>query len=208
MGITNLLIQYFTLIISKLGYFGVGVLMTMESMVLPVPSEAVMPFAGFLWYDGRFSLLGIAIASTLGSIVGSMISYYIGAYGGRPFVKKFGKYLFLNEHHLDKTEQFFQRHGDKTIFICRFIPIVRHLISIPAGIGHMKKWKFIIYTTIGAGIWNVFLAWLGFELRDKWETIRKYTEILDVIIILAICAGIIYLIIKKRAKKGPAIINE
>ena len=186
MGLTNFLIDYFTLIIEKLGYLGIGILMTLESMVAPVPSEAVMPFAGFLWYDGKFTLWGIILASTLGSILGSLISYYIGAYGGRPLVKKFGKYLLLNEHHLDKTEQFFQKYGDKTIFISRFIPIIRHLISIPAGIGQMRLGKFILYTTVGAGLWNSFLAWLGFQLRDKWEVIRKYTEILDVLIIIII----------------------
>jgi membrane protein DedA with SNARE-associated domain len=200
MGLTNLLIDYFTMIIEKLGYLGVGILMTLESMVAPVPSEAVMPFAGFLWYDGMFSLLGIVIASTLGSIVGSLISYYIGAYGGRPLVKKFGKYLLLNEHHLDKTEQFFQRHGDKTIFISRFIPIVRHLISIPAGIGQMRLGKFILYTTVGAGLWNSFLAWLGFQLRDKWGVIRKYTEILDVLIIIGLIMTIIYFIYQRKKR--------
>jgi len=200
MGLTNFLIDYFTMIIEKLGYLGVGILMTLESMVAPVPSEAVMPFAGFLWYDGKFSLLGIVIASTLGSIIGSLISYYIGAYGGRPLVKKFGRYLLLNEHHLDKTERFFQRHGDKTIFISRFIPIIRHLISIPAGIGQMRLGKFILYTTVGAGLWNSFLAWLGFQLRDKWEVIRKYTEILDVLIIIIIVMAIIYFIYQRKKR--------
>jgi len=200
MGLTNFLIDYFTLIIEKLGYLGIGILMTLESMVAPVPSEAVMPFAGFLWYDGKFTLWGIILASTLGSILGSLISYYIGAYGGRPLVKKFGKYLLLNEHHLDKTEQFFQKYGDKTIFISRFIPIVRHLISIPAGVGRMRIGKFLLYTTIGAGLWNSFLAWLGFQLRDKWEVIRKYTEILDVLIVVAIALAIIYFIYQRKKR--------
>jgi membrane protein DedA with SNARE-associated domain len=200
MGLTNFLIDYFTLIIEKLGYLGIGILMTLESMVAPVPSEAVMPFAGFLWYDGKFTLWGIILASTLGSILGSLISYYIGAYGGRPLVKKFGKYLLLNEHHLDKTEQFFQKYGDKTIFISRFIPIVRHLISIPAGVGRMRIGKFLLYTTIGAGLWNSFLTWLGFQLRDKWEVIRKYTEILDVLIIVIIALAIIYFIYQRKKR--------
>jgi membrane protein DedA with SNARE-associated domain len=192
MGITNFLIHYFTLIISKLGYFGVGGLMTMESMVLPVPSETVMPFAGFLWYDGRFTFWAIVFASTIGSIIGSLISYYIGAYGGRPFINKFGKYLLLNQYHLEKTEQFFQRHGEKTIFFSRFIPVVRHLISIPAGVGRMKIGKFLLYTAIGAGLWNAFLAWLGFQLRDKWEVIRQYTEYLDIVIIILIVIAACY----------------
>ncbi len=200
MGLTNFLVDYFTLIIEKLGYLGIGILMTLESMIAPVPSEAVMPFAGFLWYDGKFTLWGIILASTLASILGSLISYYIGAYGGRPLVKKFGKYLLLNERHLDKTEQFFQKYGDKTIFISRFIPIVRHLISIPAGVGRMRIGKFLLYTTIGAGLWNSFLTWLGFQLRDKWEAIRKYTEILDVLIIVVIALAIIYFIYQRKKR--------
>lgn len=202
MGLTGLIISFATAVIAKTSYVGITFLMTLESMVAPVPSEAVMPFAGFLWYDRKLTFLGIIIASTLGSIIGSLISYYIGAYGGRPLVKRFGKYVLLNEHHLDKTEQFFLKHGEKTIFISRFIPIIRHLISIPAGVGRMRLGKFILYTTIGAGLWNAFLTWLGFQLRDKWEIIRHYTEIIDIIIICAIVAGILYLIIKRRKRQS------
>ena len=105
MGLTEFIVRYATLVISKTGYIGIGVLMTMESMIMPVPSEAVMPFAGFLWFEHKLSFWGIVLAATTGSIIGSLLSYCIGAYGGRPFVKKYGKYFLLNEHHLDSTEQ-------------------------------------------------------------------------------------------------------
>jgi membrane protein DedA with SNARE-associated domain len=202
MGLTELLIDTFTTIIDKLGYSGVWLLMVLESMVMPVPSEAVMPFTGFLWYDHKMSFILIAVVSTFGSIVGSLISYWIGAYGGRPLVKKFGKYLLLNEHHLDKTQEFFLKFGDKTIFFSRFIPVVRHLISIPAGIGRMGLKKFILYTIIGAAIWNSFLAYLGYLLGSNWGVIRRYSEVLDIIIIIAILAGVGYFIYKLR-KNGP-----
>lgn len=204
MGLTESLIHVFLTIIDKLGYVGVGLLMTFESMVLPVPSEAVMPFAGFLWHDGKMTWWAIGIASTVGSIIGSLISYWIGAVGGRPFVNKVGKYLLLNEHHLEKTHQFFQRYGEKTIFISRFIPVVRHLISIPAGFGRMNLTKFITYTVTGAALWNMLLAYLGYILGSNWGMIRKYSEVLDVIIIVAIIIGAIYLILRiKKRKQSP-----
>jgi membrane protein DedA with SNARE-associated domain len=192
------LINLFIKIIETGGYAGVTFLMALESMVAPVPSEAVMPFAGFLWFLGKMSFAKIVIFSTLGSIVGSLISYCIGAFGGRPLIKKWGKYFLLNEAHLDYTEQFFTRFGNKTIFFSRFIPIVRHLISIPAGIGKMNLLKFIVYTTLGAGIWNGFLAYLGFQLGNKWEEIRKYSEVLDIVFLAAIIGLIFYFIYKQK----------
>ncbi len=202
MGLTDLLINTFTSIIDKLGYPGVWLLMVFESMILPVPSEAVMPFAGFLWFDHKMTFIMIALVSTFGSIVGSLISYWIGASGGRPLVRKFGKYLLLNEHHLDKTHEFFLKYGDKTIFFSRFIPVVRHLISIPAGIGRMGLKKFILYTTVGAAIWNSLLAYLGYLLGSNWEAIRKYTEILDIIIVLAILFLVGYFLYKLRKNRA------
>lgn len=196
MGLTEFLIEHFTRWIGSGGYFGVTILMTLESMVAPVPSEAVMPFAGFLIYEGRFTFTAVIFFSTLGSIIGSLLSYYAGAWGGRPFVKKFGKYLLLDSHHLDLTEKFFAKYGDKTIFISRFIPVVRHLISIPAGVGRMGVIKFSIYTIIGASIWNAFLTYLGYYLRDNWMTVRKYAEYADILVVFLMIIGIGYIAYK------------
>jgi len=165
-----------------------------------VPSEAVMPFAGFLWRQGTFNFWIIAMASTLGSIIGSLISYYIGAWGGRPIIKKFGKYFLLNEHHLELTERFFSRYGEKAIFISRFIPVVRHLISLPAGVGRMKLFKFSLYTILGALLWNSILAYLGYYLADNWNIIRKYSEAIDILVIILIIAAIVYFIFRKNHK--------
>ena len=163
-------------LISSLGYTGVFILMMFESMILPVPSELVMPFAGFLVVEGRFTFLGVIIASSLGSIVGSLISYYIGFYGGNRFVLRFGKYLLLDSEDLKKTEEWFALRGEKTVLISRFIPVVRHLISIPAGIGRMDLKKFLIYTLIGATAWNGILAYVGYKLGEHWEDVRVYSE--------------------------------
>jgi len=199
------LIDLFTHIISTAGYAGITFLMTLESMVVPVPSEAVMPFAGMLWFSGKMSFWPIVIFSTIGSIIGSLISYYIGLYGGRPLIKKYGKYLLLSEHDLSLTERFFARFGDKTIFISRFIPVIRHLISIPAGTGKMNIAKFITYTIIGAGLWNAFLTYLGYKLGSNWTEIRKYSEVVDIILVILLIALVVFYFYKKRKHSEPLV---
>lgn len=181
--------------ISSMGYFGVFILMMLESMVAPVPSELVMPFAGFLVAKGQFSFVLVILFSSLGSITGSLISYYIGKYGGEVIVMKYGKYLLLNQHDLQKTHSWFNKKGEITVFFSRFIPVVRHLISIPAGIGKMNLKKFCIYTLIGATLWNTFLAYLGFKLGENWAEVRGYSEYISLplaIIILVVGAYFIY----------------
>ena len=203
---TELLINHVVNWIGISGYAGLVTLMALESMVAPLPSEAVMPFAGFLIFEGKFSFHEVIFFSVLGSIIGSVISYYAGLYGGRPFVDRFGKYFLLDTHDLEVTEKFFTKYGDKTIFFSRFIPVVRHLISIPAGIGEMKIGKFLIYTAIGAGLWNSFLAYAGFRLKSHWETIRHYSQIMDIVVAALLLLGIGYFVyrhLKRRNSKKP-----
>lgn len=202
MSFTETITELITKFISSSGYSSVFILMTLESMIAPVPSEAVMPFAGFLITEGQFTFTGVAIASTSGSLLGSILSYYMGLYGGKPIIKKFGKYLLLDEYHLKLTEDFFYKHGEKAVFISRFIPIVRHLISIPAGIAKMNISKFILYTAIGATAWNMFLAYLGYILRNNWTQIHKYDKFIDISILIFILIGFIYFINKRlRSRK-------
>jgi membrane protein DedA with SNARE-associated domain len=203
MSITAFIAEYATRLIDATGYPGVFILMTMESMVFPVPSEAVMPFAGFLVAESKFSFAGALIAGTIGSIVGSLISYYIGAWGGHPFVNRFGKYLLLDREDLEFTGRFFKRFGDITILICRFIPVVRHLISIPAGVARMNLLKFLIFTIIGAGLWNAFLTWTGLVLRQNWESVMKYSHIIDIVVV-AVLAGMVAVYVWKHWKKRYA----
>lgn len=181
---------YFTYIIEQLGYFGAGFLMMLESMVAPVPSELVMPFVGFLAAEGKFSLTASILATSLGSLVGSLISYYMGYLGGRPFVLHAGRYLLLNKEHLEWTEQWFERNGSWTIFVSRFIPVVRHLISIPAGLGRMKLLPFCVYTVLGATMWNTFLLMCGYKLKQNWTLVETYSHELDIVVLfcLGICA--------------------
>jgi len=191
---TELLIDHVVNWIGISGYAGLVVLMALESMVAPLPSEAVMPFAGFLIFEGKFSFYEVILFSTAGSLIGSTISYYAGLWGGRPFVTRFGKYFLLDVGDLEFTEKFFRKFGDKTIFFSRFIPVVRHLISIPAGVGEMKLGKFILYTAIGAGLWNSLLAYAGYRLRSQWESIRHYTQAIDIVVVLLLLAGLAYFV--------------
>ena len=205
--VVEIIAEWAVQVISAGGYFWVFFLMILESMIFPIPSEAVMPLAGYLIAEGGFTFLGVIFFSTLGSIVGSLISYYIGMYGGRKFVHKFGKYFLLDEEHLNWTESFFKRHGQKTIFISRLLPVVRHLISLPAGMGKMPLKRFIIYTILGAGIWNTFLAWLGYYFSDKWQMIHEYSKPLDYVAIVFLVVCVIWWIAKhikrkRKIKKG------
>lgn len=190
MVLAEFLVGYITGFIQSAGYYGLAVLMAMESMIFPVPSEAVMPFAGFLVADGVFTFNKVIIFSTIGSIIGSLLSYYIGAYAGRPFINKFGRYLLLSHKDMDITERFFRKYGTFTIFVSRFIPVIRHLISLPAGMARMNLWKFLLYTILGAAMWNSFLAWVGYKLQQNWNQIMQYTQVIDIIII----AGFVVLI--------------
>jgi membrane protein DedA with SNARE-associated domain len=192
MGITQWIASVAVAFIAATSYPGIFLLMVLESMVFPVPSEAVMPFAGFLIVDGQLTFTGVIIASTLGSIVGSLISYAIGYYGGRPFISKFGKYLLLDMNDLEITERFFSKSGEMTIFIARFIPVIRHLISIPAGLGKMNLWKFSIYTIIGAGLWNSFLTYVGYKLKENWAEVMKYSHTIDIVVVAVLGLAFLY----------------
>jgi membrane protein DedA with SNARE-associated domain len=187
--------------ISLFGYFGVFFLMVLESMIFPIPSELVLPFAGFLIARGEMGFLLAILFATLGSLVGSLLSYYIGKYGGNKFVFKYGKYFLLSEKHLINVEKWFSKKGELTIFIGRFIPIVRHIISIPAGIGKMNIKKFSLYTIIGAGMWNSFLIYVGFVLGNNWEKIKHYSDYISWGILGIIVLGGLYFLLKEIKKK-------
>ena len=175
--------------------------MAMESTVLPVPSEVVMPFAGYLVLQGKFNFWVVLLASSLGSVFGSLLSYYLGVYGGRKLILKFGRYILVDEEHLLWTEKWFRHKGEKTIFFSRFIPVVRHIISIPAGIGKMNLSKFALYTLIGASIWNFILLYAGLKLGSHWDKIHTFSKELDIIFIIGLFLLMI-LFLWKHKKRG------
>jgi membrane protein DedA with SNARE-associated domain len=197
MGITESLAAFGTHVIGSIGYVGVFLLMVAESMVLPVPSEAVMPFAGFVVAEGTLSWAGVIASATLGSIIGSLIGYAIGKFGGRPFLARFGRYLLLDPDDLAATDRYFQRRGSATILVSRFIPIVRHLISIPAGMASMKLAPFCAFTIIGAGLWSAFLTWCGFTLRNNWAIVTRYSHWIDIGVVVLL-AGLVVLYVARH----------
>jgi len=187
--------------ISQLGYPGIFFLMMLESMVVPVPSEFVMPFAGFLVAQGNFNFTLVIVASSLGSITGSLIFYYIGKTGGHTLVEKYGKYVLVDTEDIKKTEEWFNRRGELTIFIARLVPVVRHLISLIAGIGKMNVKKFTIYTILGAILWNGILTYLGVILGQHWNEVSQYVEKLDVGIVILLVIGCLYFAYRHITKK-------
>lgn len=198
--VVEILFETITNLIDSGGYLGIFILMALESMIAPVPSEAVMPFAGFLVHEGKFDFFLALLAATAGSIAGSGLSYWAGHKGGRLFVQKIGKYFLLNEEHLIWTENFFGGHGGKTIFISRFIPVVRHLISIPAGVGRMHFWKFITLTAIGATAWNAILLYAGVLLRQNWGLVAQNTKIIDIAVLVLLVIGVMWFALKSFRK--------
>jgi len=175
-------------------------LMAAESTLLPVPSEAVLPFAGYLIAQGKMDLIITVITATSGTIIGSLISYYIGKYLGKEIVEKYGKYFFITKKEIDMAHKWFEKHGEKTIFICRFIPVIRHVISLPAGTAEMKRRKFITYTALGGLMWNSILVIAGIQLQKNWAELLKYTEILDALIIIGAIIFILWFASKHLKK--------
>lgn len=189
-------------VMEALGLPGVFALMAAESMILPVPSEAVMPFAGYLVARGVYGFWSAASISVTGTLCGSLLSYWIGRYGGRPFLRRFGKWFLFDESHLTWTEAWFKRRGHWTILVARFIPVVRHLISIPAGAARMSYAPFLLMTAIGGGLWNFFLLWVGFRIGARWEIVHAYSSKADIIFVTLFVIVIVAWYLYQRHRVG------
>jgi membrane protein DedA with SNARE-associated domain len=179
-------------VISTLGYGGVVLLMAIQSANIPIPSEVIIPFAGFLVAKGTMNIWLLTLAGAIGSLIGSIFSYYLGVWGGRPLVEKYGKYIFISHHDLDITEKWFTNHGEITVFVGRILPIIRTFISFPAGIAEMNFKKFVIYSFLGSVPWTLSLAYIGLKLGENWENIRKYTHGLDWVVLVLLILGIVW----------------
>jgi membrane protein DedA with SNARE-associated domain len=169
-------------VISSGGYPGIVLLMAIESACIPLPSEVIMPFSGYLVYTGRLSLLWVAFAGALGCNVGSLVAYEIGAYGGRPLVERFGSYILLSRKELDLADHFFERYGSATVLISRMLPVVRTFIALPAGVARMPRLRFHVYTFIGSFPWCLGLAYLGMKAGQNWHYLGKYFHQFDAVI--------------------------
>jgi membrane protein DedA with SNARE-associated domain len=181
-------------VISAGGYLGIAVLMAIESACIPLPSEIIMPFSGYLVYVGRFKLLWVATAGALGCNLGSAIAYAVGYYGGRPLVEKYGSYILLSRHELDWADRFFARYGNITVFVSRLLPVIRTFIALPAGVARMNQPKFHFYTFIGSWPWCLGLAFVGMKLGQQWDTdprLRIWFHRFDAVILAVILIGIV-----------------
>jgi membrane protein DedA with SNARE-associated domain len=191
-------------VISATGYVGVAVLMAIESACIPLPSEVTMPFAGYLVSTGQLNLIGVALAGAIGCNIGSTIAYAIGAWGGRPLVARWGRYVLIKEHDIIVAEQFFERFGSLAVFVGRLLPVVRTFIALPAGFARMNMWKFQIYSFIGSLIWCFLLAYVGEQLGAQWndnpaiKTIFHNSDIAIVAIIVLAVAFFVYTHLKRR----------
>jgi membrane protein DedA with SNARE-associated domain len=184
-------------VISKSGYLGVLLLMTIESACIPLPSEIIMPFAGYLVYTGRFNLLWAATAGALGCNLGSVIAYEIGCYGGRPLVERYGSYVFVGRHELELADRFFQRFGGIAVFVGRLLPVIRTFIALPAGIARMPRLRFHLYTFAGSWPWCFALAWIGMKLGEQWDKdprLKQWFHRLDAVIVVLLLAGILWFV--------------
>ena len=189
------LIHFIILLISSLGYGGVLLAMAIESASIPLPSEVIMPFAGFLVSQGKLQFWGIVLAGSFGCLLGSWLSWWLGKKYGekviRQLLRRYGKFVLLFEYELDEAIDIFKRRGEAVIFFSRLLPIVRTFISLPAGIAEMDFRKFSIYTFIGSFFWSLVLAWLGVRLGENWTVLGKWFHRFDALIV----AGIVFLLI-------------
>lgn len=189
----DVLAQFVVHTIDILGYPGIFLLMLVESCGIPMPSEVIMPFSGFLVADGKMTLWAITVAGTIGNLVGSLLAYWIAYRGGRPLIEKYGKYILISKHDLDLADRWFKKYGDWTVFFGRLLPVVRTYISFPAGVAKMDVKRFSIFTTLGALPWTLLFGWLGVKMGANWEAIRTKLHNFDMaILVLVIVCIVLY----------------
>jgi len=183
------LIDWLVTTIGAMGYPGIFLLMAMESSIIPVPSELVMPPAGYLAQQGKMSIGLVILCGTLGSLLGAYVNYFAARHLGRPLLLKYGRYVWITEEKFTRVENFFLRHGEISTFLGRLLPVVRHLISLPAGLAGMGHIRFSLYTLLGAGIWVTVLTYIGYFIGEKRELIMRYSH--QAVLVVLLCSIVI-----------------
>jgi len=186
--IITILSGFIVATISALGYGGIVLLMAIESACIPLPSEIIMPFSGYLVSTGELNLWGVAIAGAVGCVLGSLLAYWVGMYGGRPFVEKYGRYILLSRHDLDIADRWFAKYGEAIVFVSRLLPAIRTFIAFPAGVARMNLTRFVIYTFAGSLPWCLGLAYVGQKLGEQWDkddTLKMWFHRFDFLIGIA-----------------------
>jgi membrane protein DedA with SNARE-associated domain len=185
---------FITMLIAAAGYGGLAILMAIESACIPLPSELIMPFAGYLVYIGKMNLWWAATAGAIGCNLGSLVAYEIGYYGGRPLVEQYGRWILLSRRELEWADHFFLRWGNAAVLVARMLPVIRTFIALPAGIARMPRGRFHIYTFLGSWPWCLGLAWLGMKLGENWQSLGKYFHQFDAVIGAIILIAIVWFI--------------
>ncbi|OGN13798.1 MAG: hypothetical protein A3J47_01495 [Candidatus Yanofskybacteria bacterium RIFCSPHIGHO2_02_FULL_43_22] len=183
-------------VIKETGYSGIFILSALESAAIPIPSEVVVPFSGFLAISERFSFWGVVWVATLANLTGSAILFLIGKNGGRRVVEKYGKYLLIHKKDLERADIWFEKHGIRAVFFSRMLPVVRTFISLPAGIAGMNIWKFSIFTFLGALPWNFVLAFIGYKAGENWNLLHNYFRKANIFIVALILIVVVWYVIK------------
>lgn len=187
---------------AQIGYLGVLIAMAIESACIPLPSEIIMPMAGWMVYRGIFDIWVVALFATAGNTLGSSIAYWVGYLGGRPIIERYGRYILISNHDLEVADRWFERHGEAAVFFGRLLPVVRTFISFPAGVARMNFGKFILYSVIGAFPWVLALAYAGKLMGDNWVVVREVLKNFDYPIAAVIVAAVVYYVY--RHVKRPA----
>jgi len=209
--IDTIAIPFLTSLYGAVGYLGVMLAMAIESAMIPLPSELILPFAGFMISDpargepltgAPWNFWVVVVVAVVGNTAGSLIAYAIGAYGGRPFLERYGRYLLIREHEIDIADRFFADHGAATVFFGRLLPVVRTFISFPAGVARMPLGKFVAYSTAGAVPWSIALVFAGTQLGAHWEDIRKALQPFDLLIAIALVALLALLLWMRLGRPG------
>ena len=208
MGLLSDLTTWAKDFVESAGYVGVFLMVVLENVFPPIPSEAILPLAGFLAGEGRFWLPAVILAATMGAVAGALILYYAAYWFGearlRWLIRKYGKWFAVSERDLDSANAWFDHHGYKAVFLCRMVPIVRSLVSLPAGLRRMNLVPFIAYTAIGSGLWNSLLIVAGWWLGDNWEDVSHLVDYLDYPMYVAIIGALIWFIRKKKFAAKPS----
>ncbi len=193
--IIEILSGFIVATISALGYWGVALLMGIESACIPLPSEIIMPFAGYLVYKGQFNLWAVGVAGAVGCVLGSLVAYWVGMYGGRPLIQKYGRYVFVSTHDLDLADRWFARYGEVIVFASRLLPVVRTFIAFPAGVARMNLPRFVVYTFLGSLPWCLGLAYVGQLLGEQWdknEALKSWFHRFDFVIGILLLAAAVW----------------
>ncbi len=178
--------------IARFGYAGILITMAIESACIPLPSEIIMPFSGYLVSTGQFSMWGVTLAGAVGNVIGSVVAYYAGVWGGRPFVERYGLYLLVSRRDLELADRWFAKYGEAAVLISRMLPVVRTFISLPAGIARMHFPRFVIFSFVGAVPWCYMLAYIGLKTGERWDQFREYFHQLDLVIGVLLVMAVAY----------------